>query len=94
MFAYVSEKNYENDGHWLMFLFSSKKAVPFLPRNGKEGSFAFFERSEIKDLDLPASDDHLIWPLYDRYGKEGFAAVRSDFTIPNKMKMKVEEAPS
>ena len=94
LFAYVSEKNYENDGHWLMFLFSCAKTLPFLPRKGKEGSFAFFKRSKIKELDLPASDDRLIWPLYDRYGKEGFAAVRSDFTIPQKMKMKIEEASS
>ena len=94
LFAYVSEKNYENDGHWLMFLFSCNKTLPFLPQDGKEGSFAFFDRCEINTLNIPKSDELLIWPLFDKYGKEGFAAVRSDFTVPAEMKMKIEESYS
>lgn len=91
LFAYVAEKNYENAGHWLMFLFACNKVLPFIPKNGKEGSFAVFERSQIEDLDIPESDNSLIWPLYDKYGQGGFAAVRSDFTISGMTEIKVEE---
>ena len=92
LFAYVAEKNYENAGHWLMFLFACNKVLPFLPSSGQEGVFAVFDRSQIKKLDIPESDHDLIWPLYDKYGQGGFAAVRSDFTIPDMTEIRVEES--
>ena len=77
LFGYVSEKSYDNTGHWLMFLFDCIRPMTSLPPNGPEGSFGFFSRDEIVNLEIPATDHRLIWPLYDNRS-EGFAAIRAD----------------
>ncbi|MDG1138606.1 MAG: NUDIX domain-containing protein [Opitutales bacterium] len=64
LFGYVSEKCYENSGHWLMFLFDSKKNIDQLPKEFDEGYFEFFEENAIKDLNIPESDHTLVWPYY------------------------------
>lgn len=91
LFACVSEKNYENAGHWLMFLFSCRKPLPFLPQAGPEGEFGFFDRSDIESVAIPCSDKLLVWPLFDKFADGGFAAVRADCTISNKPDIKIEE---
>ena len=40
-FGYISEKNYEGAGHWLMFLFKSKVQIETIPNDIEEGSFNF-----------------------------------------------------
>ena len=45
IFGYVSEKNYQDSGHWLMFLFECRKFIENTPKCFDEGSFAFFTRS-------------------------------------------------
>jgi len=64
LFGYVSEKCYENSGHWLMFLFDCKKEIQKLPASFGEGFFEFFDEKNIKDLDIPESDHDLVWPYY------------------------------
>jgi len=91
LFAYISEKNYENNGHWLMFLFSWRKTLPFLPQNGPEGEFTFFERNELDSIPIPESDKLLVWPFFDEYAEGGFVAVRADCSMPDKPNIKVEE---
>ena len=92
LFACVSEKNYENAGHWLMFLFNCKKELSYLPIDGDEGEFEFFPRSLIESMVIPPSDQNLIWPLFDNYSESGFAVVRTDCTDPNNLEIKVEES--
>jgi len=92
LFACVSEKNYENAGHWLMFLFNCTKSLNYLPIDGDEGKFEFFQRSLIETLDIPPSDQTLIWPLFDNYSESGFAVVRADCSDPKNLKVKVEES--
>tara|TARA_Y100001934_G_C12299033_1_gene748928 strand:+ start:787 stop:1389 length:603 start_codon:yes stop_codon:yes gene_type:complete len=77
LFGYVSEKSYDNTGHWLMFLFDCTRPMSSLPPNGPEGSFGFFYREEIEHLEIPGTDHQLIWPLYDKRS-EGFTAIRAD----------------
>ncbi|MBO93427.1 MAG: NUDIX hydrolase [Opitutales bacterium] len=91
LFAYVSEKHYENDGHWLMFLFSCRKSLTFLPQNGPEGEFSFFERSEIDSISIPENDKLLVWPFFDENAERGFAAVRADCSISGQPKINIEE---
>ena len=86
LFAYVSEKNYDGSGHWLMFLFDCIVPIPALPPNGPEGTFAFFLRSEIADLSIPETDHFLVWPLYDKR-REGFTALRADCFDPHSPKI-------
>jgi 8-oxo-dGTP diphosphatase len=79
LFGYVSEKNYEGGGHWLMFLFDCLRPLPGLPSEAlaQEGKFAFFTRAAIDRLRVPPSDRFLVWPYYDRH-RRGFAALRAD----------------
>ncbi len=77
LFGYVSEKSYEGNGHWLMFLFDCLVPLDNLPRNIDEGYFNFFTRAQINSLSIPPSDHELVWPYYDRRN-EGFWGVRAD----------------
>ena len=94
LFAYVSEKNYEGESHWLMFLFDCLKPIPATPPDHpREGTFGLFEREELDDLDLPDSDHLLVWPLYDqRLGR--FAAIRANCKEDGLPKIKVEAPAS
>ncbi|PDH30927.1 MAG: NUDIX hydrolase [Puniceicoccaceae bacterium MED-G30] len=76
-FGYIAEKSYEGTGHWLMFLFDSKKRIDQLPPEIDEGRFAFFSRKDIDALPIPETDRTLLWPYHDRYA-EGFVGLRAD----------------
>ena len=91
LFGYVSEKGYEGTGHWLMFLFDCKKPISQLPESFDEGSFAFFERDEIKLLSIPESDHELIWPYYDKRD-EGVWGLRADW-MDGKPNIMIESKP-
>jgi len=86
LFAYVSEKNYEGSGHWLMFLFDCIVPLPALPSSGPEGNFGFFAREEVAGLPIPETDHLLVWPLYDKR-HEGFTALRADCVGSNSPKI-------
>jgi 8-oxo-dGTP diphosphatase len=91
LFGYVSEKGYEGTGHWLMFLFDCKKPISQLPESFDEGSFAFFERDEIKLLSIPESDHELIWPYYDKRD-DGVWGLRADW-MDGKPNIMIESKP-
>ena len=76
-FGYISEKSYEGDGHWLMFLFDCRHRLQSLPETIDEGEFACFSRRAIDDLPIPETDRRLLWPYYDRY-RGGFVGLRAD----------------
>lgn len=88
-FGYISEKCFEDSGHWLMFLFKCKRTIQQLPTAISEGSFGFFSRSEIDQLKIPASDRKLVWPYYDQYS-EGFVGLRANCSSTNKLEI-IEE---
>ncbi len=90
LFGYVSEKNYEGGGHWLMFLFDCKKVLLSLPPTGDEGEFGFFTRAEIEKLAIPPTDRVLVWPWYDQC-RGGFVALRADCAPGQEMKVIVEQ---
>ena len=91
LFSYVSEKSYEGTGHWLMFLFNCTKGLTFLPKVREEGKLAFFSRSKIEELMIPETDRLLIWPLYDRLGEKGFAAVKANCENESNLRIVIEE---
>jgi len=90
LFGYISEKNYEGGGHWLMFLFDAKKILAELPPNGDEGEFGFFNRSEIEDLAIPPTDRVLVWPWYDKH-RSGFVALRANCAPQQPLDVFVEQ---
>ncbi len=77
LFALISEKAYEGESHWLLFLFRLQTPVPALPPAIAEGSFGFFSRAAIDALPIPATDRAALWPIYDRH-RDGFVALRAD----------------
>lgn len=89
LFGYVSEKNYEGERHWLMFLFHCRRKLHDLPPEMEEGKFGFFSRDEIRNLPIPETDDRLVWSLFDEHS-EGFAGIRADCANPSSMKVTQE----
>ena len=90
-FGYVSEKNYEGNSHWLMFLFESLTPIVNKPKDFHEGSYDFFSRSEINNIEIPPSDSKLVWPFYDRR-QEGFWGVNADCSL-KEPKIRIEAGP-
>ncbi|WP_269541797.1 NUDIX hydrolase [Cerasicoccus fimbriatus] len=91
LFGYVSEKGFEGNGHWLMFLFDCKKPIPALPAEIDEGQFAFYTREEINDLAIPPTDHQLVWPYYDSH-RERFIALRADCHPDRDLEIVVEQS--
>ena len=91
LFGYVSEKNYEGGGHWLMFLFEIIPPISTLPKTISEGTFKFFSRPEIDSLNIPQTDHELVWPYFDKR-KLGFWGIRANFESENP-KIKIEAKP-
>ncbi len=77
LFCMITEKNYENNGHWLMFLFNCKKSINQLPENIDEGEFAFISKDELKKLPIPETDRRALWPIYEKH-KDSFVVLRAD----------------
>lgn len=90
LFGMISEKNYEGNGHWLMFLFDCSKVLENLPPESNEGQFRFFTREKIDELPLPPTDRHLLWPYYDGF-REHFIALRADCHPQQSLQIVVEE---
>jgi len=70
----VSEHGYEDQAHWLMFLFEVKPRLEALPPSISEGRFQFFQPAQIGALRLPQTDREQIWPLFWRHRGGFFAA--------------------
>ena len=70
----VSERGYEGQAHWLMFLFELRRRLKELPPTHPEGEFRFFPRRELDVLPLPQTDREQIWPLFWKHRGAFFAA--------------------
>jgi 8-oxo-dGTP diphosphatase len=77
LFGMISEKAYEDSGHWLMFLFVAHTRLEALPPAIDEGGFGFFPLSAIEALPIPETDRLALWPLY-RDHRTGFVSLRAD----------------
>ncbi len=91
LFGYVSEKNYEGENHWMMFLIEVLLPLEIMPDDFEEGSFGVFGRDQIDALDIPQMDHKLIWPFYDKRNL-GFWGIRADFSS-TQTKIKIEANP-
>ncbi len=90
LFGMVSEKGYEGQNHWLMFLFRCRKPITQLPATIDEGHFTFFSRKEIETIAVPASDRILLWPIWDQY-RDSFIAYRAECDPQQPLQMVIEE---
>lgn len=90
LFAMIAEKAYENESHWLMFLFRCRRAITALPPTIQEGRFGFFSRSAIDALTIPETDRNALWPIYDRY-RDRFVALKADCLPDKPVRVEVEQ---
>jgi 8-oxo-dGTP diphosphatase len=86
----ISEKGYEAQSHWLMFLFDCRKPLTALPETIDEGRFAFFAREELGNVAVPETDRTLLWPVYDEH-RRGFVAYRAECHPGTPLRVVVEE---
>lgn len=90
LFGMISEKGYEGQAHWLMFLFDCRKPLTSLPQTIDEGKFGFFSRATVETTQVPETDRTLLWPIYDRYHR-GFIAYRAECNPGQPLLMTIEE---
>jgi len=90
LFALIAEKAYENQAHWLMFLFRCRQPLAALPPDIAEGKFGFFSRAAIDALPIPETDRTALWPIYDRY-RDRFVALKADCAPGRPVRVEIEE---
>ncbi len=90
LFAMIAEKAYENESHWLMFLFRCRRPIPALPPAITEGRFGFFSRTAVDALAIPETDRSALWPIYDRY-RDRFVALKADCAPGQPVRVEVEQ---
>ena len=73
----VSETAFENQTHWLMFLYEVTRPVVVTPTSFDEGDLDWYTREQIDGLDLPESDREVIWPAFWKH-RGGFFAAHLD----------------
>lgn len=89
--AVVSEQGYENNAHWLMFLFEVKPRLKHLPAPIPEGEFGFFSKTELERLAIPETDRELIWPQFWAH-RGGFFAAHCRCSALNGNQWSLEES--
>ncbi|MDQ8186458.1 NUDIX domain-containing protein [Pelagicoccus sp. SDUM812002] len=57
----LSEKDYEETGHWLMFVYQVRVPLRALPPRMEEGEFRFFDRTELEGVEMPALDRQILF---------------------------------
>ena len=70
----VSEHAYEDRMHWLMFLYEVIRPVTVAPTEFDEGRLEWHPPQELMNLNIPATDRHILWPLFWRYRHRFFTA--------------------
>ena len=90
LFGMVSERGYEGQSHWLMFLFDCRQPLVGLPATIDEGKFGFFTRAEVDQIQIPVTDRTLLWPVFDQH-RLGFIAYRAECDPSVPFKMVIEE---
>jgi 8-oxo-dGTP diphosphatase len=90
LFAMIAEKACEGESHWLMFLFRCRQPIGALPPDIAEGKFGFFSREAVSRLEVPETDRHALWPIYDQY-RDRFVVLRADCAPGQPVQIDLEE---
>jgi len=70
----ISERAFEGQTHWLMFLYELTQPVSIKKTAFDEGVLEWHTRENIHNLPIPATDQKIIWPLYWKYRGRFFVA--------------------
>ncbi len=76
----VSETAYQNETHWLIFLFESLRPIrheEIAAMEFDEGVLEWVEADRVAELDIPATDREVMWPMVRRH-RRGFFMVHID----------------
>lgn len=76
----VSERAYQNETHWLMFLFEVTRPIghdEIAEMEFDEGVMEWIEPDRVADLDIPATDRQVMWPMIQDH-RGGFFMVHID----------------
>lgn len=82
LFGIVSERAYEGQNHWMIFLFESTRpiaAASIARMEFDEGMLQWVPVASISDLDLPDTDRRIMWPSAQKH-RGGFFMVEIDCT--------------
>lgn len=82
LFGIVSERAYEQEHHWLIFLFESVKpivAADVTRMEFDEGKLQWVPVEEVDKLGLPETDQRVMWPNAKKH-RGGFFMVEIDCT--------------
>lgn len=70
----VTEEGFDDQMHWMMFLYEVTKPVAVERMEFEEGSLEWYTLDEVNELPIPQTDKQVIWPLFNRYRGRFFAA--------------------
>lgn len=68
----VSEQGYENECHWLMFLYELTRPVTITPTEFDEGRLEWHRVEALDRLPIPQTDREVIWPLFVQHRRRFF----------------------
>jgi 8-oxo-dGTP diphosphatase len=71
----ISERAYEDSGHWLLFCFEVTHPVEVAEGAHDEGRLEWHPLDRVFDLNIPESDRQIIWPIFLRHRGGGFFMV-------------------
>jgi 8-oxo-dGTP diphosphatase len=73
----VSETAFEDQGHWLMFLFEMTRPAAVERMEFDEGRLEWHDVEAVTDLNIPDTDRQIIWPQFLAH-RGGFFAAHID----------------
>lgn len=73
----ISEQAYENETHWLLFVYRVTGAVEVEVGPMNEGVLEWHAPEDIPKLNMPETDRQVLWPMLNEH-QEGFFAVHID----------------
>ncbi|MCZ6837018.1 MAG: NUDIX domain-containing protein [Planctomycetota bacterium] len=79
----VSEKAYENEHHWLIFIYEVMRPIAhdeIVDMTFNEGSLEWVKIDDIEKLDIPETDRKILWPLVNEH-RGGFFMVHIDCSV-------------
>lgn len=76
----VSERSYEDSGHWLLFCYEVTHPVRLASMDCVEGRLEWHPLDAVMDLRIPDTDREVIWPAFLKHRGGGFFMVHIDCT--------------
>lgn len=68
----LTEKNYPDAGHIMIFIMSYNKSLNELPPDCNEGSFIFIHPDKFNEFSMPETDKRFLWKNVINYNGEVF----------------------